>query len=190
MKSAYRFSLCLIVCFTLLTSCASDDDSGAEITTLTFTHYSTISFGFSNSPRLLPLSTKSGETSSFYRFVEGFDYEPGFDYELRVFETPNDPELQDAPSVSYELIEVISKTPGSTTETFDVWLGTNFGDTTEYYTSGTDLTGFQLLETISIECGDVCDALTAVIPEDRFSLFGTFTRNDSNNYTLISTFFN
>lgn len=190
MKNSYRVTLLIFICCSLLMSCATDDDSGATITTLTFTHYSTISFGFSNTPRLLPLSTKSGESSSFYRFVEGFEYEPGFDYELRVLEIPNDPELQDGPSNRYELLEVISKTAGSTTETFDVWLGTNFGDTSEYYTSGTALTGFQLLGSISIECGDVCDELTAIIPEDRFSLFGTFTRNDSNSYTLVSTFFN
>lgn len=36
----------------------------------------------------------------------------------------------------------------------------------------------------------MCDEMMAVIPEGSSTLFGTFTRNENNNYTLISTFFN
>ena len=52
-----------------------------------------------------------GEWQPLYGEIEGFQWAPGYIYELRVnaYEIPNPP--ADAPSMRYELIEVVSQTP-------------------------------------------------------------------------------
>lgn len=52
--------------------------------------------------------------SFFYSNIAGFDYEPGFEYDLlvNVMQQPNPP--ADASSVQYELVEVVSKTAVAT----------------------------------------------------------------------------
>ena len=52
-----------------------------------------------------------------YDGIDGFDYEPGFEYELRVqrVDVPNPP--ADGSSFYYQLVEVVSKTAVSTTTT-------------------------------------------------------------------------
>ncbi len=59
-----------------------------------------------------------GEWQLFYDTIEGFQWEPGFIYELRVnvYQVENPP--ADGSSLRYELVEVVSKTPvdlGNTT---------------------------------------------------------------------------
>lgn len=59
-----------------------------------------------------------GEWQLFYATIEGFQWEPGFIYELRVnvYQVVNPP--ADGSSLRYELVEVVSKTPvylGNTT---------------------------------------------------------------------------
>ena len=50
-----------------------------------------------------------GEWQLFYAPIEGFKYEEGFVYELKVdtFDVPNPP--ADGSSIRYELVEVVSK---------------------------------------------------------------------------------
>lgn len=45
----------------------------------------------------------------FYNSIQGFEYQPGFTYTLQVkqFDVPNPP--ADAPSIRYELVEIIEK---------------------------------------------------------------------------------
>ena len=49
----------------------------------------------------------------FYSDVRGFDYEPGFDYKLRVLKTPVPNPPADASSINWTLVEVVSKTPAT-----------------------------------------------------------------------------
>ncbi|ELZ5939308.1 DUF4377 domain-containing protein [Providencia vermicola] len=46
----------------------------------------------------------------FYGTIQGFDYQPGYQYTLKVnqFDVANPP--ADAPSLRYELVEIINKT--------------------------------------------------------------------------------
>lgn len=54
-----------------------------------------------------------GEYTLFYGTIEGFEFEPGYTYELRVLvtEVPNPP--ADSSSLKYSLIEELSKTPAA-----------------------------------------------------------------------------
>lgn len=47
----------------------------------------------------------------FYSDIQGFDYEPGFDYELLVQKIPVENPPADASSIEWRLVEVVSKTP-------------------------------------------------------------------------------
>lgn len=46
----------------------------------------------------------------FYGSIQGFDYQPGYQYTLKVkqFDIANPP--ADAPNIRYELVEIINKT--------------------------------------------------------------------------------
>lgn len=50
------------------------------------------------------------EWSYFYAQIEGFEFEEGFTYELRVTQTEIEDPPADASSVKYTLVEVVSKT--------------------------------------------------------------------------------
>lgn len=67
-----------------------------------------------------------GEWQLFYDEIDGFVYEPGFVYELRVAVTPVENPPADASSLRYELVELVSQTPvsdgsGTSTEYTGVW---------------------------------------------------------------------
>jgi hypothetical protein len=47
----------------------------------------------------------------FYDYIEGFAYEPGFRYVLRIAERPIPNPPADASSAAYRLLRVISRTP-------------------------------------------------------------------------------
>ncbi len=52
---------------------------------------------------------EAGEWTNFYSEIEGFDYEPGFLYKLKVKEEPVENVPADASSVKYTLVEVLEK---------------------------------------------------------------------------------
>lgn len=70
---------------------------------------------------------REGKTDweNFYDSIQGFDYEPGFDYELRVKVTPVENPPADASSLSYALDELVSKVPAVTEAEkvlHDIWV--------------------------------------------------------------------
>ena len=58
---------------------------------------------------LLVKETLQGEYQYFYDGIEGFDWEPGFEYELLVQVTEVDNPPADGSSLHYALIEVVAK---------------------------------------------------------------------------------
>ncbi len=52
--------------------------------------------------------------SFFYDTIDGFEYEEGYEYELRVLVEPVQDPPADAPALTYTLIETVSKTPITT----------------------------------------------------------------------------
>lgn len=71
-----------------------------------------ISHGFHTlQPVLLVKANDETSWRAVYEGIEGFDYEPGYEYKLRIKakQLPEPP--QDASSVRYSLLELISKTP-------------------------------------------------------------------------------
>ena len=60
---------------------------------------------------LLVRDSPDDEYEFFYSQINGFDYEPGYEYELLVQKTPVENSPADASSIEWTLIEVVSKTP-------------------------------------------------------------------------------
>ena len=60
---------------------------------------------------LLVRDSPDDEYEFFYSQINGFDYEPGYEYELLVQKTPVENPPADASSIEWTLIEVVSKTP-------------------------------------------------------------------------------
>ena len=50
----------------------------------------------------------------FYDQIEGFEFEPGYEYELLVLVEPVENPPADASTLKYSLVEEVSKTPAST----------------------------------------------------------------------------
>lgn len=68
-----------------------------------------------SSPRkcLRVKDAEDAEWSLFYSDIEGFEYEEGFLYELRVDVTPVESPPADVASLRFELVEVVSKEPAT-----------------------------------------------------------------------------
>ncbi len=55
--------------------------------------------------------TAASDWQNFFDEIEGFTYEPGFDYQLRVLVEPDTAVLPEGSFLAYKLLEVVSKTP-------------------------------------------------------------------------------
>lgn len=54
------------------------------------------------------------EYELFYSNINGFSYEPGYDYELIVQKTPVENPPADASAIEWTLVDVVSQTPAAT----------------------------------------------------------------------------
>ena len=122
----------------------------------------------------------------FYNSIEGFEYEHGYRYSLKVQTTVISNPPADASSINYRLIDVISKTPGPLDESFEIMLQIGY-DTggTQSFVTGTDSSSFKLLDSIRIDCSDLCDELSTLLSSGT-TFYGTFTRKSNNSYLLNS----
>jgi len=62
---------------------------------------------------LLVRESLEEDYSYFYSTIEGFDYEPGYAYELLVEKTPVENPPADGSSIRWTLVEVVAKVPAS-----------------------------------------------------------------------------
>lgn len=58
--------------------------------------------------------TPDGEYENFFNSIEGFEFEPGYEYELRVMVEEIDNPPADGSSLRYSLVEIVSQTPVTT----------------------------------------------------------------------------
>ena len=131
-----------------------DDLEGSQLVDMKVNHYQNTGFGIV--PQLVYLVQEGdamGEEnwSFFYDEIVGFDYKPGFVYELRLRkdEITNPP--MDASRFVYTLINVKSRKKVPANETFEIkvkWAGTNF------ITNREDI--MYLNNTYKIDCHSMC----------------------------------
>ena len=72
--------------------------------------------GFIEQECYLEFNEESQEWEFFYESVQGFDFEPGFIYRLKVRLEDRGTEIQDVGRYAYHLIEVLSKEEASIDE--------------------------------------------------------------------------
>lgn len=72
---------------------------------------------------------QEGKWQNFYSNIEGFDYQPGSIYQIKVsiFKLP-DPIPADASSLGYKLVEIISQEPDRTLRLTDIWKVIEMGE--------------------------------------------------------------
>jgi len=94
----------------------SADAGSSEATgtkTLYVAHHLVDCVGVGPMKCMLVRETPDAEWTNFYSKIEGFDYEPGFDYQLTVRTEKVENPPADASSIRYILEELVSKTPMS-----------------------------------------------------------------------------
>lgn len=71
----------------------------------------------------------SEEWQFFYNSISGFEYEPGYIYQIKVKVTPKEaPIPADASSLNYELVEILSKEPDVKMKITNIWKVVKVGD--------------------------------------------------------------
>lgn len=83
----------------------------ASTKTLWIAHYKVDCVGVAPQKCFLIKEGQYDEWSLWYGDIEGFDFEPGYAYEIRVAEEPVENPPADAPSVRLRLLEVVIKVP-------------------------------------------------------------------------------
>ncbi len=173
--------LLLLMTFGLLCTCSDDDVTFSETTTMRINHYKNTAIALEPVLTLLVQNGDNIETESwnnFYSTIEGFDYVPGYIYDLSVrIDQFGNPAADDG-SFKYTLLEIIAKQEVPAETEFDINLKFN-----DYVFMTTD-SGYQILNQIDIDCNTLCDTLDAQL-ENQDIVVGTFTRLSTNEIKLI-----
>lgn len=114
--------------------------------------------------------------------IEGFEYEAGFIYELIVEEEKY--LFYDILSSRYTLKKIVSKSKVPDDTQFEINLMTVFKGYPYRMVTGDASSGFKILDTIEIDCNDLCNELNKMLEED-CSLSGLFTHTQTESIKLI-----
>ncbi len=105
--------LITIILISLTIGCDRDEE---HIETLIIGPYRTECPSFSGSDCYLEFNEEAGKWHFFYEGIQGFDYEEGFIWTLKVRLEDRGTEIQDVGRYAYHLIEVLSKEEASVDE--------------------------------------------------------------------------
>lgn len=103
-----------IILFFSLAACGVSEETTLETVTLRVNSYTVQCTGEMEGECLLvqegdAIGSEDWEYFYYRDSIEGFEYEPGFVYDLLVRKIPVKDPPMDAPSVRYELVRVLSK---------------------------------------------------------------------------------
>ena len=165
----------------ILFSCSKDDNVQPQTIDMRINHFQNTGIG---EGLFLTLMVQEGNNIGsdnwfkFYNSIEGFDYQPGFIYDIKVIVEQVDNPPADGSSLKYTLQEIKSTQEVDIETPFDIDLkinGQSFITTTS---------GYELLDQIEIDCNNLCDELDAKLQNQDF-VIGTFKRLQSNEIQLI-----
>lgn len=120
------------------------------------------------------------EWSFFYDEIEGFDYELGYIYDLKVRKVEVENPPMDGSSIRYILVNVRSKEKVPAGASFDINVK-NFGYS--FITENED--GFYLLNQYKIDCNSLCETLQSDI-ESKETVTGSFFHGPDESLILHS----
>ncbi|MFD2565352.1 DUF4377 domain-containing protein [Aquimarina rubra] len=184
-------TLLLLIVLLTLGSC-NDDDEVIAITTIRVNHYKTTTNGFFFGGLGTVLLIEEGDQIGQDNFtptfngINGFDYELGFIYDLKVIKTRLANPPQDSSNIRIDLLEIISKTPVSVDTEFNVRLTLNQTDGVfnNWIFVDQDNNYSILNSSIRIDCENLCNELSTKISNQE-QLTGVFTHGENNEYILI-----
>ena len=121
----------------------------------------------------------SNEWSIMSPWIEGFNYELGYVYDIKVLKQKIKNPPMDASSFKYTLRQVVSKIKVSDQVRFQIRLSNSYTNGFESFVTGNTNTGFQLLNTTNIDCSVLCEELAKDL-NDQKGLTGEFVHENGN----------
>lgn len=179
-----------LLAFPLLFSCTADDDSVVQEEVKLFVNH------FKSTAVLAPTTVLlvqederrgSGEFSATLG-IRGFEFEPGFTYDLTVVKTTTKNPGTDFSTVSYELISQNNKTEVALNESFAVPLAQVFnGAGYSSWITGTQEFGYFISREIPINCQLLCFRLEALLANQQ-EVTGVFIHGEDGEYILTDLY--
>ena len=159
------------------------DPEDIELIEMRINHHKQTAVGLG--PQMVYLVQEADEIGGenwkyLYDEIEGFEYEAGYVYDLKVRKIKIQNPPQDASNLKYILQRVVSKEKISEDENFDIklkWAGNNFVQNSN--------NEFSILGEYMIDCEPLCEELSQAL-ENNEEVTGTFTHMGENRLKLIS----
>ncbi|WP_242092148.1 DUF4377 domain-containing protein [Aestuariivivens sediminicola] len=175
MKKLFLFIVSIVIL-----SCSNDESAQEAI--LKVNHYKLTAIGLDKTLVLMVQENENIGTDNWsyiYDGIDGFVYEFGFEYQLKVIKKSLNNPPADGSSIVYELIDIISKTPTQDVTPFTLTLRSVSMINPPNFVYGDILNGFTLLDEIDIDCNDLCENLSnALANEDEVK--GLFTHGENS----------
>lgn len=177
------FAIFILFSFTF-SSCINDDN--IEFLILKVNHFKQSGTGSYSSLFLLTQEGYDANSwSMFYDDIEGFKYELGYVYTLKVEKSIIENPHADGSSYGYRLVEVQAKNETPVDTTFEILLLRKYDNSNvEPFVTGDLQTGFMLLDQTSIDCEGLCDDLIEKLKLNE-ELTGVFQHASGNIVKLI-----
>lgn len=117
--------------------------------------------------------------------IAGFEFEPGYMYDLLVTREFIGYTLEDGSSVRYSLDKVIRKEKVEPDTPFEITLKSVAMIDPPEFVTGNPESGFEVLDSIAIDCGNLCEELQQVL-ETEDEVTGIFRhREDAEGIELL-----
>jgi Domain of unknown function (DUF4377) len=166
------FYSCILGLLFISVACNPTSLNMPEEIVLTVYHYKVPCVG-ENVRLCYRVKKNDSETQFFYDEIEGFDYDWGFNYTIRVEKVNQSNPVSDASSFTYKLKEVIKKEEALPGQTFDLPLKIDDQSLIESKNGVCSYLGEIEIKTSKYSCDDLLKAQSA-----------TFS-HDSNNSRLV-----
>ena len=165
----------------LITSGCGNSSDSSKTAELYLNHYKSECNSFELAMCLQSRINENDEWSYLNNPIEGFDYEWGYNYKVRVKIEEIDNPPEDASSLTYTLLEIIEKIKEPTTTLFNVAVSRTNGliekESEKIYTIYNDK---------EIECIDAdCETIDSLIAQDKAILFEVKHQTDTEGPLLL-----
>jgi hypothetical protein len=184
MKKISVFAIVMLINF----SCSQDDTCSLENTiNLRINHYQNTGIGITETLTFMVQQEDelfSGNWFKFYNEIDGFEYEPGFVYNLSVDIVEVQNPGNDESSLRYILNEVISKKKVDNDVIFEIDLKINGQN---FVTSSTENSNYEILGEICFDCAQACQEMNNMLVQQDF-ITGIFNRTAEGELQLIAVY--
>ena len=168
----------------LITSCSNDEPEKANIR---INHYQDTGYGSFKQLIYLVQENEAIDTdkwSVFYDNIEGFNYEPGYIYDLTISKEKINNPPADGSAVHYKLEQLISKKPVENNVAFEILLQRNYGNTADSFLTGDLNSGYKILDNLEIDCSGLCQELKDKL-DTKKNVYGLFNHLENGKLKVI-----